>query len=68
MMEGPTTARVKGGWLIYYDRYELRDFGAHFTRDFQTFDDVSDRVSVPAGHKHGTIFRAPKKLIKQLLK
>ena len=68
MMEGPTTVRVDGGWLIYYDRYRLKDFGAHFTRDFQTFEDVSDRVSVPPLHKHGTIFRAPRKVVKHLLK
>ena len=66
MMEGPTTVKVSGGWLIYYDRYELKDFGAHFTRDFKTFTDVSDRVSVPALHKHGTIFRAPRRMVKRL--
>jgi sucrose-6-phosphate hydrolase SacC (GH32 family) len=43
MMEGPTVLKLddktvngklsnsKSGWLIYYDRYRLKDFGAHFT-------------------------------------
>ena len=67
MMEGPTTAKVDGGWLIYYDRYRLKDFGAHFTKDFVTFEDVSKQVSVPVLHKHGTIFKAPEQLIYNLL-
>ena len=67
MMEGPTTLLVDGGWLIYYDRYELKDFGAHFTKDFVTFEDVSNRVSVPALHKHGTIFEADETILQGLL-
>lgn len=72
-MEGPTTVKLpKGsalgnGYLIYYDRYRLFDFGAHFTSDFIHFTDVSDKVSVPRGHKHGTIFRAPERIVKALL-
>lgn len=67
MMEGPTTVKVKDGWLIYYDRYQLYDFGAHFTKDFVTFEDVSNKVSVPKLHKHGTIFEADETILKGLL-
>ena len=74
MMEGPTvlrlndaTANSKSGWLIYYDRYEMKDFGAHYTKDFVTFEDVSKQVKVPVLHKHGTIFRAPESILYNLL-
>ena len=67
MMEGPTTVKVDGGWLIYYDRYELKDFGAHFTKDFVTFEDVSNKVIVPQLHKHGTIFEADETILQGLL-
>ena len=74
MMEGPTvlkldqqTVNSKSGWLIYYDRYQLKDFGAHFTKDFVTFEDVSKQVSVPVLHKHGTIFKATEQLVYNLL-
>ena len=75
MMEGPTTVKVtrkvdkteESGWLIYYDRYELKDFGAHFTKDFVTFEDVSNKVSVPNLHKHGTIFEADETILNSLL-
>ena len=67
MMEGPTTCKVEGGWLIYYDRYRLKDFGAHFTKDFVKFEDVSKKVKVPVLHKHGTIFKAPESIVYGLL-
>ena len=67
MMEGPTTVKVKDGWLIYYDRYQLKDFGAHFTKDFVTFEDVSNKVCVPNLHKHGTIFEADETILQGLL-
>ena len=67
MMEGPTTAKVEDGWLIYYDRYALKDFGAHFTKDFVSFEDVSNKVSVPALHKHGTIFQTDENILNGLL-
>ena len=79
MMEGPTVLRLddkienskssnsKSGWLIYYDRYRLKDFGAHYTKDFVTFEDVSKQVSVPVLHKHGTIFKADERVLYNLL-
>lgn len=64
--EGPAVAKVNDGYIIYYDRYRKKDFGAHFTRDFKIFTDISGEVSIPPLHKHGTIFRAPQKLIQKL--
>ena len=61
------SANGKAGWLIYYDRYELKDFGAHYTRDFVKFEDVSKQVSVPVLHKHGTVFKAPERIVSNLL-
>lgn len=64
--EGPATVKVKNGWLIYYDQYKEMNFGAQFTSDFHSFTDVSDKVSVPPLHKHGTIFKASSKIINVL--
>ena len=66
-MEGPTVAKVGDDYLIYYDRYRLADFGCSRTKDFITFEDISDSVSVPKLHKHGTIFMAPESIVKNLL-
>lgn len=64
--EGPNVAKVSDGWLIYYDAYRKKTFDAMWTNDFITFKNVSDKVSVPVGHKHGTIVPVKKKVIKKL--
>lgn len=66
-VEGPSVAKVKKGYLIYYDRYRKLDFGAMFTTDFKHFTDATSKVSVPPLHKHGTIFKASSKIVKGLL-
>lgn len=64
--EGPTVAKVGNEWLIYYDSYRLKKYGAMKTLDFKTFTDASSEVSVPVGHKHGTVFKVSKKIFNQL--
>jgi hypothetical protein len=67
-IEGPTVVKKGDEWLIYYDVYQEKIYGAMKTKDFKTFTDITKEVSVPQGHKHGTIFKAKKKLVKQLEK
>ena len=65
--EGPSVARLPHGqYLVYYDAYQEHKYGAVKTLDFQTFTDVSDKVSVPVGHKHGTIIRVPRRVLRKL--
>jgi predicted GH43/DUF377 family glycosyl hydrolase len=66
--EGPAVVKVKDGWLIYYDVYQKKQYGASFTKDFKTFVNADSLISVPEGHKHGTIFMTNKKVLKGLLK
>lgn len=65
--EGPNVAKVKNGWLIYYDSYRKKIFGAAFTADFINFSDATNIVQVPQGHKHGTIFKVKSSVLKKLL-
>jgi hypothetical protein len=66
--EGPTVLKLKNKWLIYFDAYREKKYGAIETSDFKTFTDVSDKISLPEGHKHGTIFQADKKILDNLIK
>jgi hypothetical protein len=66
--EGPTVARVNDEWLIYYDAYRDKKYGAVRTRDFKTFVPVSDSVQVPEAHKHGTIFKVEKRILDNIRK
>jgi beta-xylosidase len=65
--EGPAVVKVKDNWLIYYDSYRKSIYGAATTRDFVNFRDISNEVSVPKGHKHGTILTVKKKIVKHLI-
>lgn len=66
--EGPTVEKLKDEYVIYYDAYRNFNFGAARTKDFVNFTDITSVVSIPKGHKHGTIFRAPEKVVKRMLK
>lgn len=66
--EGPNATKAGNDWLIYYDSYRLKRYGAMRTTDFKTFTDVSNQVSVPEGHKHGTIFKVTPKALKYIQK
>jgi beta-xylosidase len=66
--EGPAVAKVGDVYLVYYDQYRDKIFGAMKTKDFKTFTDATKEVSLPQGHKHGTIFEVKKKKVKGLLK
>jgi predicted GH43/DUF377 family glycosyl hydrolase len=66
--EGPAVLKVKDGWMIYYDVYQDKKYGASFTKDFETFVKVDSLINVPDAHKHGTIVTVNKKYIGKLLK
>jgi beta-xylosidase len=64
--EGPTVAKAGDKYLIYFDAYREKIFGAASTTDFKTFTNITKDVSVPVNHKHGTIFMTTKKVLKKL--
>lgn len=63
--EGPSVAHVGKEWLVYFDSYRDKKYEAVKTTDFIHFDSAS--VSVPVGHKHGTVFMTSRKELKRLL-
>lgn len=65
LTEGPSVAHVGKEWLVYFDSYGDKKYKAVQTTDFIHFD--SANVSLPVGHKHGTIFMTGKKELKRLL-
>jgi len=65
--EGPSVVKVKDDWLIYYDSYRKKIYEASSTRDFIHFSNITSKVKVPEGHKHGTIVIVKKKIVRQLI-
>ncbi len=68
LTEGPTALKIGRDWLIYYDAYGSKTYGAARTRDFKTFSDVTSEMTFPPGLKHGTAFVATKKDLDYLFK
>ena len=66
-VEGPSVDKLGDDYLIYFDVYKKKIYGAMRTRDFKNFTDITESVSVPVGHKHGTIFKASESDVKTLL-
>lgn len=62
-VEGPMTAQVGDALICYYDVYKDGRWGAAMTRDMRTWQDVSARLSLPPGARHGSLLRAPRALI-----
>ena len=55
--EGPTTVKMDGKWVVYFDKYRDHKYGAVQSADLNNWTDISDKISLPAGIRHGSIFR-----------
>ena len=66
--EGPSVLKLNNEWLIYFDAYRKKTYEAVKTSDFKTFTSINDLISIPEGHKHGTIFKADEKILQGLLR
>ena len=64
--EGPSVAKVGDSYYIYFDAYRNFAYEAVRTADFRTFADATAEISIPAGHKHGTVFMAPRRVVENL--
>ena len=53
--EGPTALKQGDGWIVYFDRYTRRTWGAIASIDLETWTDITGHISVPEGMRHGTI-------------
>ncbi|MBI1318679.1 MAG: family 43 glycosylhydrolase [Candidatus Hydrogenedens sp.] len=58
--EGPTAIRWDGRWLVYFDKYQDHRYGVVASTDLEHWEDWSDRLHMPDGLRHGTVFRVPR--------
>ena len=59
--EGPTTLKINGTWIVYFDKYMDHKYGAVQSTDLKNWTDVSDKLIMPKGIRHGTIFTISRK-------
>ena len=61
--EGPTPVKIGEYWYIYFDLYRDHKYGAIRSKNLIGWEDVTSRLQMPAGMKHGTAFRAPQAIV-----
>jgi hypothetical protein len=64
--EGPTSLRIGGKWVVYFDKYRDHKYGAIESTDLVNWTDVSDKIEFPKGIRHGTAFLVSKKEFEKL--
>ena len=63
LTEGPTVIKPGNDWIIYFDAYGDKKYGAVKTRDFKTFTDITNEIHIPEGTKHGTMIKIDRKIL-----
>jgi len=64
--EGASPIRIGSYWFVYFDKYRDKKYGAVRSKDLKSWEDVTDSIVMPAGVRHGTVFRAPERVVKGL--
>lgn len=65
--EGPCAVKLADKWYIYFDQYRPQGYTAVSTTDFRRFSSEADNISVPLGHKHGTIVKVKRNVLQKIL-
>jgi hypothetical protein len=65
-VEGPTALRVGEDYVVYFDCYRDRHYGAVRSRDLKTWENITARLAFPAGARHGTVIAVPGNVVARL--
>jgi Glycosyl hydrolases family 32 N-terminal domain len=65
--EGPTVLRMGNKWIVYFDKYREHKYGAVESTDLKHWNDVSDKIVLPKGIRHGSIFRVTRDELDKLV-
>ncbi|WP_348799804.1 prolyl oligopeptidase family serine peptidase [Flavobacterium adhaerens] len=66
--EGPTAIQIDGKWTVYFDKYRDHKYGAVQQTENGGWQDISDKISFPAGTRHGTVIKVDTEIIENLHK
>ena len=58
--EGPTAFQLNGNWIVYFDKYRDHKYGAVQSSDLKNWTEISHKISLPPGIRHGSIFKISK--------
>jgi hypothetical protein len=66
--EGPTVLKKGSQWIIYFDKYTQHQYGAITSNDLVSWTEISDRLEMPKGIRHGTVLAITQKELDKLIK
>jgi hypothetical protein len=66
--EGPTAIKIGDQWIVYFDKYRDHKYGAVASTDLENWTDISDKIQMPPGIRHGTVFTITRNELAVLLK
>lgn len=65
--EGPTAFKHQGNWIVYFDKYTLKQYGALISKDLENWEDISYKINLPKGIRHGSILNITEEELQKLL-
>ena len=70
-VEGPTAIKIGDEYLVYFDAYAQRHYGAMRSHDLRTWVEVTDKMTfpnegTPARMRHGTVIAVPAEIGERL--
>jgi acetyl esterase/lipase len=65
--EGPTATKIDGEWVVYFDKYTQKKYGA-VKQTAKGWEDISEQVSFPQGTRHGSVIKVSADVIAALKK
>jgi len=54
--EGPTVEKIGDKWVVLFDKYRDHTYGAAESTDLINWTDISEKISIPKGLRHGSVF------------
>jgi acetyl esterase/lipase len=65
--EGPTSVKIENDYLVFFDKYIEKGFGAIYSNDLENWEDISDQISFPEDIRHGSVLKVPEEILQKLL-
>jgi hypothetical protein len=70
-VEGPTALKIGDDYVVYFDAYTKKHYGAMRSRDLKTWEDVTAKMSfpdegTPVRMRHGTVIEVPRRMVERL--
>jgi alpha-galactosidase len=65
-VEGPTAVLLGDEYIVYFDCYRDHHYGAMKSKDLVHWEDVTSRLAMPKGMRHGTALEVPGGVVEAL--